>query len=57
MIDAVIDVAWTRERFKGKPDEFFIPPAAIADEAWHLAHQPRSAWSFLTEVRPFGESW
>ena len=57
VIDAVIDLAWTRERFKGKPDDFFIKPAAIADEAWHLAHQPRSAWSFLAEIRPFGESW
>jgi NAD(P)-dependent dehydrogenase (short-subunit alcohol dehydrogenase family) len=57
VIDAVIDVPWTRERFKGKPDEFFIQPAAIADEAFHLAHQPRSAWSFLTEIRPFGENW
>jgi enoyl-CoA hydratase/carnithine racemase len=57
MIDAVIDVAWTRQRFKDRPDEFFIQPAAIADEAWHLAHQPRSASSFLTEVRPFAESW
>jgi NAD(P)-dependent dehydrogenase (short-subunit alcohol dehydrogenase family) len=57
VIDAVIDLAWTRERFKGKSDDFFIKPAAIADEAWHLAHQPRSAWSFLAEIRPFGESW
>jgi NAD(P)-dependent dehydrogenase (short-subunit alcohol dehydrogenase family) len=57
MIDAVIDVPWTRERFKDRPDEFFIQPAAIADEAWHVAHQPRSAWSFLTELRPYGESW
>ena len=57
MIDAVIDLAWTREQFKGKPDDFFITPDAIADEAFHIAHQPRSAWSFLTEVRPFGESW
>ena len=22
-----------------------------------LAHQPRSAWSFLQEIRPFGETW
>src|SRR5215813_14177461 len=50
-----IHLAWTRERFKGRPDDFFIQPAAIADEAWHLAHQPRSAWSFLAEIRPFGE--
>ena len=34
VIDAVIDVPWARERFKDKPDEFFIKPAAIADEAW-----------------------
>lgn len=56
-IDAVIDLAWTRERFKGKPDEFFIKPAAIADEIWHVAHQDRSAWSFNVEVRPFCEAW
>ncbi|MBC7982947.1 MAG: SDR family NAD(P)-dependent oxidoreductase, partial [Candidatus Obscuribacterales bacterium] len=57
LIDAVIDLAWTRERMKDKPDEFFIPPSAIADEAWHIAHQPRAAWSFLTEIRPFAEQW
>jgi hypothetical protein len=53
----VIDVPWTRERFAGKPDEFFAKPADIAETLWHLAHQPRSAWSFEVDVRPFGESW
>jgi short-subunit dehydrogenase len=57
MIDAVIDVPWTRSRFKDAPDDFFIKPAAIADEAWHLAHQDRSAWSFLAEIRPYREPW
>ena len=57
VIDAVIDVPWARERFKSKPDDFFITPAAIADEAWHLTGQPRSAWSFNVEIRPFGETW
>jgi len=57
LIDAVIDVPWTRERFAEAPDDFFIQPADIADEAWHIAHQPRSAWSFLTEVRPYRETW
>lgn len=56
-IDAVIDVPWARARFSGRPDDFFIPPAAIADEIWHLAHQPRSAWSFDSEIRPCGEHW
>ena len=27
--------------------------AGVADEPWQIAHQPRSAWSFLTELRPF----
>ena len=57
VIDAVIDVPWTRERFKAAPDDFFIKPAAIAEEVFHLAHQDRSAWSFLAEVRPFRETW
>lgn len=57
VIDAVIDLAWTRERFKDKPDDYFIKPGAIADEVFHLAHQDRSAWSFNVEIRPFGEVW
>lgn len=56
-IDAVIDVPWTRERFKDAPDAFFIQPAAIADEVWHVVHQDKSAWSFNVEIRPFGENW
>ena len=57
-IDAVIDVPWTRERFHpDKTDEFFIKPSAIAEEAFHIAHQDASAWSFNVEIRPFGEKW
>jgi len=62
MIDAVIDLEWTRQMMKqrlGKeaPDDFFITPTAIAEEVWHIAHQNRSAWSFNVELRPFGETW
>jgi len=57
VIDAVIDLAWTRKAFADAPHDFFIRPAAIADEIWHTAQQDRSAWSFLVEVRPFRESW
>lgn len=57
IIDAVIDVPWARERFPEKRDDFFISPASIAAEIYHLAHQPRDAWSFLAEVRPFHEPW
>jgi NADP-dependent 3-hydroxy acid dehydrogenase YdfG len=57
VIDAVIDVPWQRARLKDTPDDFYIQPAAIAAEVFHLAHQPRDAWSFLAEVRPFHETW
>ena len=57
VIDAVIDVPWTRERFRDAPADFFIKPSAIADEVFHLAHQDRSAWSFNVEIRPYRESW
>jgi len=57
LIDAVIDLEWTRKMFPEAADEFFIKPAAIAEEVWHVAHQDRCAWSFNVEVRPFGETW
>jgi len=57
LIDAVIDLDWTRKMWKDKEDDFFIKPDSIADEAWHLSHQEKSAWTFETTVRPFGESW
>ncbi|ANP90076.1 SDR family NAD(P)-dependent oxidoreductase [Rhizobium leguminosarum] len=57
MIDAVIDVPSARARFADEPDDFFIQPSDIAEEVWHVTHQPRSAWSFLTELRPFREPW
>ena len=56
-IDAVIDLPWTRRRFADKPDEFFCRPDDIAEECFHIAHQPRSAWSFESVIRPFGETW
>jgi NAD(P)-dependent dehydrogenase (short-subunit alcohol dehydrogenase family) len=57
LIDAVIDLEWTRKRWPDAPDAFFIKPAAIAQEIWHVTHQDRSAWSFNVEIRPFGETW
>jgi len=57
LIDAVIDLPWTRQRWPDRSDDFFIKPSAIAEEIWHVAHQDRSAWSFNVEIRPFGETW
>lgn len=57
IIDAAIDVPWQREMQPDKPDEFYCSPKSIAAEVFHLAHQPRDAWTFLSEVRPFNEVW
>ena len=57
LIDAVIDLEWTRKMRPDAKDEAFIAPSAIAEEAWHIVQQDRSAWSFNVEVRPFGEVW
>ena len=58
LIDASIDTPRTRPRLApDKPDDFFAKPTAIADEMYHVAHQDRSTWSFLVELRPFGEVW
>jgi NAD(P)-dependent dehydrogenase (short-subunit alcohol dehydrogenase family) len=57
VIDAAIDLEWQRTNNPEKPDDYFCRPADIADEVWHLAHQPKSAWSFLAEVRPYAETW
>jgi NADP-dependent 3-hydroxy acid dehydrogenase YdfG len=57
VIDAVIDLEWTRKALPDALDDFFIQPADIAEEFWHIAHQPKSAWSFNVELRPFKETW
>ena len=58
VIDAAIDTPRTRPiLMPDKPDDFFAKPAAIAEEMYHVAHQDRSTWSFLVELRPFGETW
>ena len=60
IIDAFINTPWTRTRIEqqfNKPDEIFTQPYDIAEEIYHIAHQPRSAWSFDIELRPDIEKW
>lgn len=64
IIDSGVDTAWVRERraqLWGKealdnPD-LLMPPASVAGAYWQLYQQPRSAWTFEMEIRPFGEKW
>lgn len=57
VIDAVVDLPRTRRSMGDKPDSFFLKPEEMAASAVWLAQQPRSAWTFEIEVRPFGEKW
>ena len=57
VIDAVIDVPWTRQAFRDRPDSFFAQPDAIADAVHHVVHQAPSAWTFELDLRPAGENW
>lgn len=34
-----------------------LRPSDIAETVYHLVNQPKSAWSFEVDVRPFKESW
>lgn len=64
IIDFGVDTAWVRERREqlwGKealnnPD-LLMPPSSVAESYWQLYQQPRSAWTFEMEIRPFGEKW
>ncbi len=57
IIDGVVDLPRTRARMPDKPAAFFVEPDAVAATAAFLAAQPRSAWTFELEARPFGETW
>jgi len=57
VIDAVIDLPWTRRAFGDRPDDFFARPVDIAETVYFVAHQERSAWTFNVDLRPFGETW
>jgi NAD(P)-dependent dehydrogenase (short-subunit alcohol dehydrogenase family) len=66
VIDAGVDTAWVRERIRERegeeglknldPDRL-MRPAAVAEAYWQLYQQPRDAWTFEQEIRPFGENW
>jgi len=34
-----------------------LHPEHVAESYWNIANQPRSAWTFELDLRPFGETW
>ncbi len=57
IIDGIIDIERTRERFPDRANDFFMQPDAIADSVYALTQQDRSAWAFEIDLRPYGEKW
>jgi NADP-dependent 3-hydroxy acid dehydrogenase YdfG len=40
-----------------RADDFFLKPDDIAQSVFSITQQPKSAWTFELDVRPFGEKW
>ncbi|MGI9462817.1 MAG: SDR family oxidoreductase [Aestuariivirgaceae bacterium] len=61
VIDGAIDTQWTRELFpewfETKPEDGIMQPEDLAEIYWNLHTQPRAAWTFETDVRPYVETW
>jgi NAD(P)-dependent dehydrogenase (short-subunit alcohol dehydrogenase family) len=66
VIDAGVDTAWVRERIKEWEGEAALAnldpgrlmrPASVAEAYWQIYQEPRDAWSFEREIRPFAEKW
>jgi NAD(P)-dependent dehydrogenase (short-subunit alcohol dehydrogenase family) len=64
IIDSGVDTEWVRQLWLEtlgpnaleNPD-LLMPPSSVADAYWQLYQQPKSAWTFEMEIRPFGEKW
>jgi hypothetical protein len=66
VIDSGVDTEWVRQRIAQNegaqalanldPNRL-MRPAAVANAYWQLYQQPRDAWTFEQEIRPFGEKW
>jgi NAD(P)-dependent dehydrogenase (short-subunit alcohol dehydrogenase family) len=61
IIDGLIDSQRMRERFPERiaalPPEGGLKPEHIAETYWQLHNQPRDAWTFETDLRPWAEKF
>lgn len=65
VIDGPVDAPDTLGKMLGEKFEAFkehkgedgvLDPAAVAETYWHLAHQPRSAWTHELDLRPWTDT-
>jgi NAD(P)-dependent dehydrogenase (short-subunit alcohol dehydrogenase family) len=66
VIDAGVDTAWVRDRIREREGEAALAnlapdrlmrPQSVAEAYWQIYQEPRDAWSFEREIRPFAEKW
>ncbi len=61
IVDGAIDTAFMRtqfpDRYALKDSDGILNPDHIADSYWYLHSQPRDAWTFELDLRPWIERW
>lgn len=61
VVDGAIDTDFIRttfpERYALKDQDGILNPDHIAENYWHLHSQPRDAWTFELDLRPYMERW
>lgn len=61
VVDGAIDTDFIRtsfpERYALKDEDGILNPEHIADSYWYLHSQPRDAWTFELDLRPWIEKW
>jgi len=49
--------AFLAEQFASKGEDGVMQPDDMAEIYWQIHKQPRSAWTFEQDVRPYAEPW
>ncbi|WP_322015613.1 SDR family oxidoreductase [Paraburkholderia sp. J12] len=61
IVDGAIDTDFIRttfpERYALKDQDGILNPEHIAENYWYLHQQPRDAWTFELDLRPYMERW
>ena len=61
VVDGAIDTEFIRtqfpERYALKSQDGILNPDHIAENYWYLHQQPRDAWTFELDLRPYMETW
>jgi NAD(P)-dependent dehydrogenase (short-subunit alcohol dehydrogenase family) len=61
VVDGAIDTDFIRESFPDKyalkDQDGILNPEHIAENYWYLHSQPRDAWTFELDLRPWSERW